>query len=98
MQLVKVGNETTIDNGYRYRVDIRWICDGLHDKKAWAIRLLQYWDRILFSNADKCPKHDTAGNEELDDDKALDDIFGQAPSAVECTIPQVRVFTVNFVH
>ncbi|KAJ7863382.1 hypothetical protein B0H13DRAFT_2354218 [Mycena leptocephala] len=62
---------------------------GLRDKKAWAIGLLQYWDRILFPNADKSREHDAAGNEELDDDEDLDDIFGQAPSAAPRTIPQI---------
>jgi hypothetical protein len=47
---------------------------------------------------DKSREHDAAGNEELDDDADLDGIFGQAPSAVERTIPQVRVLTLNFVH
>ncbi|KAJ7877823.1 hypothetical protein B0H13DRAFT_1892980 [Mycena leptocephala] len=88
-QLVKVGDETTIDYGYRYRVYIRQIREGLHHKKAWAIGLLAYWDRILFPNADKSRVHDAAGNQELDDDKDLDDIFGQALSAAERTIPQV---------
>ncbi|KAJ7817726.1 hypothetical protein B0H13DRAFT_2379460 [Mycena leptocephala] len=88
-QLVKVGDETTIDYGYRYRVYIRRIREGLRDKKAWAIGLLQYWDRILFPNADKSREHDAAGNEELDDDEDLDDIFGQAPSAAPRTIPQI---------
>jgi hypothetical protein len=88
---VKVGDETTIDYGYRYRVYIRRIRQGLHDKKAWAIGLLQYWDRILFPTADKSREHDTTGNEELDDEE-LDDIFGQVPSAAERTnIPQVRI-------
>ncbi|KAJ7811932.1 hypothetical protein B0H13DRAFT_2383572 [Mycena leptocephala] len=89
-QLVKVGDETTIDYGYRYRVYIRRIRQGLRDKKAWAIGLLQYWDRILFPTADKSREHDAAGNEELDDDdEELDDIFDQAPSAAERTnIPQ----------
>jgi hypothetical protein len=75
------------------RVYIRRIRQGLRDKKAWAIGLLQYWDRILFPTADKSREHDAAGNEELDDDdEELDDIFGQAPSAAERTnIPQVRI-------
>ncbi|KAJ7920715.1 hypothetical protein B0H13DRAFT_1867219 [Mycena leptocephala] len=88
-QLVKVSDETTIDYGYRYRVYIRRIREGLHDKKAWAIGLLQYCDRILFPNADKSREHDAAGNEELDDDEDLNDIFGQAPSAALRTIPQI---------
>ncbi|KAJ7934311.1 hypothetical protein B0H13DRAFT_1855205 [Mycena leptocephala] len=41
-QLVKVGDETTIDYSCRYRVYIHRIREGLHDKKAWAIGLLQY--------------------------------------------------------
>jgi hypothetical protein len=52
----------------------------------------------LFPNVDKSREHDAAGNEELDNDADLDGIFGQAPSAVERTIPQVRVLTLNFVH
>jgi hypothetical protein len=98
MQLVKVGDETTIDYGYRYCVYIRRIREGLRDKKAWVIGLLQYWDRILFPNADKSREHDAVGNEELDDDEDLDDIFGQAPSAAPRTIPQVRVLPLNFFH
>ncbi|KAJ7870898.1 hypothetical protein B0H13DRAFT_1896014 [Mycena leptocephala] len=47
-QLLKVGDETTIDYGYRYRVYIRRIREGLRNKKAWAIGLLQCWDPILF--------------------------------------------------
>ncbi|KAJ6565366.1 hypothetical protein B0H10DRAFT_2200430 [Mycena sp. CBHHK59/15] len=88
-QLVKVGDETTIDYGYRYRIYIRRIREGLHDKKAWVIGLLQYWDRILFPNADKSREHDATGNEEVDDDEDVDDIFGQAPSAAERTVPQI---------
>jgi hypothetical protein len=94
---VKVGDETTIDYGYRYRVYVRRIREGLRDKKAWAIGLLQYWDHILFPNVDKSRDHDTAGNEGLDDDEDLDDIFGQAPSAAGRTNPQVRVLTLHFV-
>ncbi|KAJ6631915.1 hypothetical protein B0H10DRAFT_1769 [Mycena sp. CBHHK59/15] len=97
-QLVKVGDETTIDYGYRYHVYIHRIREGLHDKKAWVIGLLQYWDCISFPNADKSREHDAAGNEEVDDDEDIDDIFGQAPSAAEHTVPQVRVLTLNFVH
>ncbi|KAJ7915927.1 hypothetical protein B0H13DRAFT_1871670 [Mycena leptocephala] len=63
-------------------VKIRRIREGLHDKKAWAIDLLQYWE-------DKSREHDAAGNEELDNDEDLDNIFGQAPSAAERTIPQI---------
>ncbi|KAJ7936801.1 hypothetical protein B0H13DRAFT_1852871 [Mycena leptocephala] len=96
-QLVKVGDETTIDYGYRYRIYVRRIREGLRDKKAWAIGLLQYWDHILFPNVDKSRDHDTAGNEGLDDDEDLDDIFGQAPSAAGRTNPQVRVLTLHFV-
>ncbi|KAJ7095547.1 hypothetical protein C8R44DRAFT_749104 [Mycena epipterygia] len=53
---------------------------ALRNKKAWAIRLLDYWNRILFPNADKPGDHGAVGIEKLDDGEELEDIFAQAPS------------------
>ncbi|KAJ6627811.1 hypothetical protein B0H10DRAFT_310305 [Mycena sp. CBHHK59/15] len=88
-QLVKVGDETNIDYAFRHRVYIRRIREALRDKKAWVVGLLDYWNRILFPNSDKSRDHGAVGNEMLEDDEQLDDIFAQAPSAMERTVPQV---------
>jgi hypothetical protein len=83
--LVQVGDETTIDYGHRLRIYLRRIREGLRDKKAWAIGLFEYWDRILFPNADKDNDY-AAACDELEDDDELDNIFSEAPSI---TIPTV---------
>ncbi|KAJ7445460.1 hypothetical protein FB451DRAFT_1568112 [Mycena latifolia] len=80
-QLVQVGDETTIDYGLRHRLYIRRIREGLRDKKAWALGLIEYWNRILFPNADKSSDRGAAGDELVEDEEELDDIFAQAPSA-----------------
>ncbi|KAJ7774482.1 hypothetical protein DFH07DRAFT_952185 [Mycena maculata] len=83
--LVQVGDETTIDYGHRHRIYLRRIREGLRDKKAWAVGLFEYWDRILFPNADR--DHDyAAACDELEDDEELENIFSEAPSI---TIPEV---------
>ncbi|KAJ7495764.1 hypothetical protein B0H11DRAFT_2227288 [Mycena galericulata] len=86
-QLVQVGEETTIDYGYRHRLYVRRIREGLCDKKAWAIDLLEYWDSILFPNADISRDHGAAGDE-LEDEDEFDDIFAQAPSTAERAVPR----------
>ncbi|KAJ6550959.1 hypothetical protein DFH09DRAFT_1319532 [Mycena vulgaris] len=83
--LVQVGDETTIDYGHRLRIYLHRIREGLRDKKAWAIGLFEYWDRILFPNADKDNDY-TAACDELEDNDELDNIFSEAPSI---TIPTV---------
>ncbi|KAJ7500697.1 hypothetical protein B0H11DRAFT_2225091 [Mycena galericulata] len=88
-QLVKVGDETNIDYAFRHRVYIRRIREALRDKKAWAVGLLDSWNCILFPNSDKSRDHGAVGNEMLEDDEELDDIFAQAPSTMERTVPQV---------
>ncbi|KAJ6534561.1 hypothetical protein B0H10DRAFT_2246888 [Mycena sp. CBHHK59/15] len=88
-QLVKVGDEMNIDYAFRHRVYIRRIREALRDKKAWVVGLLDYWNRILFPNSDKSRDHGVVGNEMLEDDEQLDNIFAQAPSAMERTVPQV---------
>ncbi|KAJ7107879.1 hypothetical protein C8R44DRAFT_885273 [Mycena epipterygia] len=88
-QLLQVGDETTIDYGLRQRVYLRRIREGLRDNKAWAISLFDYWDGILFPNADKSRDQGAVGDERLEDDEELDDIFAQAPSAAERTGLQV---------
>ncbi|KAJ7810190.1 hypothetical protein B0H13DRAFT_2477116 [Mycena leptocephala] len=86
--LVQVGDETTIDYGHRLRIYLRRIREGLRDKKAWAIGLFEYWDRILFPNADKDNDY-AAVCDELEDDDELDNIFSEAPSI---TIPRFTPF------
>ncbi|KAJ7651828.1 hypothetical protein B0H17DRAFT_1147593 [Mycena rosella] len=49
----------------------------------------EYWDGILFPNVDKSHNLCAVGDAQLEDDKELDDILAQAPSAVECTDLQV---------
>ncbi|KAJ7074984.1 hypothetical protein B0H15DRAFT_806493 [Mycena belliarum] len=78
-QLVQVGDETTIDYAARHRLYIRRIREGLRDKKAWAVGLINYWNEILFPNADKS-RDGAAGGERLEDDEEIDDIFDQAAS------------------
>ncbi|KAJ7486612.1 hypothetical protein FB451DRAFT_1227644 [Mycena latifolia] len=87
-QLVQVGDETTIDYGLRHRLYIRRIREGLRDKKAWALGLIEYWNRILFPNADKSSDRGAAGDELVEDEEELDDIFAQAPSAPVPSSPQ----------
>ncbi|KAJ7710512.1 hypothetical protein B0H17DRAFT_1324231 [Mycena rosella] len=77
-QLVKVGDETTIDYAARHRLYIRRIREGLRDKKAWAVGLIEYWNHILFPNTDKSRDHGKAGSEQLEDDEEIDAIFTQA--------------------
>ncbi|KAJ7511939.1 hypothetical protein B0H11DRAFT_1899436 [Mycena galericulata] len=85
--LVQVGDETSIDYGHRHRIYLRRIREGVRDRKAWAIGLFEYWDRILFPNADK--DHDyAAACDELEDDDELDNIFSEAPSI---TIPEEKM-------
>ncbi|KAJ6475132.1 hypothetical protein C8R47DRAFT_1143607 [Mycena vitilis] len=76
--LVQVGDETNIDYGRRGRLYVRRIREALEEKKAWALGLLDHWDRLLFPNADK--KHDySTACDELDDDEEVDNIFSEAP-------------------
>ncbi|KAJ7745565.1 hypothetical protein DFH07DRAFT_776677 [Mycena maculata] len=82
-------SETNIDYAFRHRIYIRRIREALRDKKAWAIGLLDYWNHILFPNSDKSRDHGADSNERLEDDEQLDDIFAQAPSAMERTVPQI---------
>ncbi|KAJ7429680.1 hypothetical protein FB451DRAFT_1575413 [Mycena latifolia] len=82
-QLVTVGDETAIDYGFRARIYTRRIRQGLRDKKTWAIGLLEHWNRIFFPNADKVCDCDVGENMQPEDDEELDNIFSQAPSAVE---------------
>ncbi|KAJ7603426.1 hypothetical protein B0H17DRAFT_1121704 [Mycena rosella] len=77
-QLVQVGDKTTIDYAARHRAYIRRIREGLRDKKAWAVGLMDYWNSIFFPNAEKSRDHDAAGNEQLVDNEEIDDIFAQA--------------------
>ncbi|KAJ7608964.1 hypothetical protein DFH06DRAFT_1247177 [Mycena polygramma] len=81
-QLLRVGDETKIDYARRHRLYVRRIREGLRDKKAWAISLLEYWNRILFPNADESSRGDAAGYEPEEEDD-LDDIFDQAPAVAE---------------
>ncbi|KAJ7726149.1 hypothetical protein DFH07DRAFT_782815 [Mycena maculata] len=74
------------DYGHRHRIYLRRIREGLRDKKPWAVGLFEYWDRILFPNADR--DHDyAAACDELEDDEELENIFSEAPSI---TIPEQR--------
>ncbi|KAJ7136491.1 hypothetical protein C8R43DRAFT_1109967 [Mycena crocata] len=86
-QLVRIGDETTIDYGSRARIYIRRIRQGLRDEKAWAIGLLEYWNQIFFPNADKACNYAVGENMQLEDDEELDNLFSQAP-LVAGDIPQ----------
>ncbi|KAJ7435142.1 hypothetical protein FB451DRAFT_1418344 [Mycena latifolia] len=69
-QLVKVGDETTIDNSFRHCLYVCRIREGLRHKKTWAIGLLKYWDHILFPNVDKSRDHAMAGDDLLEDEES----------------------------
>ncbi|KAJ7800008.1 hypothetical protein B0H14DRAFT_3491120 [Mycena olivaceomarginata] len=77
-QLIRVRDETSIDYASRHRVYIHRIREGLRDKKVWAVGLLNYWNHILFPNADKSQDHGAAGSEHLEDDEEIEDLFAQA--------------------
>ncbi|KAJ7730491.1 hypothetical protein DFH07DRAFT_969158 [Mycena maculata] len=63
--LVKVSDETTIDYDFFHQLYICRIREGLRDGKAWATGLLEYWNHVLFPNADKSYDYGAAGNEQL---------------------------------
>ncbi|KAJ6625204.1 hypothetical protein B0H10DRAFT_2212209 [Mycena sp. CBHHK59/15] len=79
-QLVRIGDETNIDCGLCHRVYIRRIREGLHDRKSWALGLIDYWNWILFPNRDEARSFDESGPEQPENNDDLDDIFDEVPS------------------
>ncbi|KAJ6625193.1 hypothetical protein B0H10DRAFT_2212199 [Mycena sp. CBHHK59/15] len=87
-----IGDETNIDCGLRHCVYIWRIREGLHDRKSWALGLIDYWNRILFPNRDEAHSFDESGPEQPENDDDLDDIFDEVPSmeAPSPFQPQIR--------
>jgi hypothetical protein len=64
------------------------LVEALATKKAWAVDLVAYWDRILFPDADKPHANDggSAGDQRLEEEDD-EDFFGSAPAAVSPVRP-----------
>ncbi|KAJ6548363.1 hypothetical protein B0H19DRAFT_1265200 [Mycena capillaripes] len=60
------------------------IVEALASKKAWAVDLVAYWDRILFPDADR-PHANAAGSAGDQADEDDDDFFGSAPALATVT-------------
>jgi hypothetical protein len=60
------------------------LVEALASKKAWAVDLVAYWDRILFPDADKPHANEggSAGDQRLEEEEDDNDFFGSAPAAV----------------
>jgi hypothetical protein len=65
------------------------LVEALASKKAWAVDLVAYWDRILFPDADKPHANDggSAGDQRLEEEEDDNDFFGSAPAAVSPVRP-----------
>ena len=55
------------------------LVEALANKKAWALDLVAYWDRILFPDADT-PQSTSAGDQRLEDAEDDDFFFDSAPA------------------
>ncbi|KAJ6534860.1 hypothetical protein B0H19DRAFT_1241186 [Mycena capillaripes] len=80
-QLSEIGDETGINYRERHSYYMQRIVEALVSKKAGAVDLVAYWDRILFPDADK-PHANAAGSAGDQPDEDDDDFFGSAPAVV----------------
>ncbi|KAJ7828018.1 hypothetical protein B0H14DRAFT_3466546 [Mycena olivaceomarginata] len=87
-QLTEIGDETGINYRERHSYYMQRIIEALASKKAWALDLVAYWDRILFPDAD-APQSTSAGDQRLEDAEDDNDFFDSAP-AVESPMQPVR--------
>ncbi|KAJ7114464.1 hypothetical protein C8R44DRAFT_855686 [Mycena epipterygia] len=88
-QLTEIGDETGINYRERYYYYMQRLVEALASKKARAVDLVAYWDRILFPDADKPHANDagSAGDQRLEAGEDDDDFFGSAPAAVSPVQP-----------
>jgi len=93
-QLTEIGDETGINYRERHSYYMQRIVEALTSKKAWAVDLVAYWDRILFPDADKPHANDagSAGDQRLEAAEDDDDFFGSAPVVVS-PVRQIRPTT-----
>ncbi|KAJ7738003.1 hypothetical protein B0H16DRAFT_1425080 [Mycena metata] len=70
------GDETGIDYKKCFEAFLRQICDGLRDDAEWAIGLMQYWDEVLFPNAEDSLGQSTSNQRAVDTDiEAMDAVI-----------------------
>lgn len=79
-QLTQEGDETNIDYKTRFFRYMRRICEGLRDETDWAKGLFQYWDSILFPNAEDSFGQAASANHHAEDaeDDEMDEVFSAA--------------------
>ncbi|KAJ7843366.1 hypothetical protein B0H14DRAFT_2585816 [Mycena olivaceomarginata] len=87
-QLTEIGDETGINYSERHSYYMQRIVEALASKKAWALDLVAYWDRILFPDAD-APQSTLAGDRRLEDAEDDDDFFDSVPVVESPARPRI---------
>ncbi|KAF7340796.1 hypothetical protein MSAN_02108700 [Mycena sanguinolenta] len=76
--LTEIGDQTGINYRDRQTYYMQHLVEAMDSKKDWALELVEYWDRILFPDADQHRSTDALQPGDCEEDD--DDFFSSAPS------------------